>query len=558
MISNANSHFAVNPVNIDISRSVFERSNSHKTTFNAGKLVPIFIDEYLPGDTFTLDTSMVVRMTTPIHPIMDNLFIDVYFFSVPNRLVWDHWKEFNGENTAGAWSQTTEYEIPQVIAPEGGWQKGDVADYFGIPTKVSNISINALPFRAYALIYNEWFRNQNVQVPAYFSKGDSSTAGSTSGVGYVQSAYAGGDLFPVSKFSDYFTAALPEPQKGADVLLPLGERAPVYPMGANSITTDRSFQLHSAKYMDPATGYPHGQSELLGTIGGNLYSVAAKSPYVDQNGDLVNPTTVVPSNLWADLGVATAASVNQLRMAFQLQKLYEKDARGGTRYTELIKAHFGITSPDARQQRPEYLGGKRIPINISQVLQTSSTDTTSPQGNTAGFSLTADFDSSFTASFTEHGYVIGLACVRYPHTYQYGIERMWSRKDRLDFYLPVLANIGEQAILNKEIYAQGRASDEEAFGYQEAWAEYRYKPSRVSGAFRSNYDRSLDVWHFADKYESQPYLSDEWINETASNVDRTLAVSSELEDQFIGDFYFKYRCARPMPTYSIPGLIDHH
>lgn len=540
---NAESHFAYN-ADIDIKRSTFDRSNQLKTTFNAGELVPLLVEEVLPGDTFQLDTSLVIRMSTPIHPVMDNAFFDLYYFYVPCRIIWEHWKEFNGENNTTAWEQTTEYEIPQLTAPAGGWQKGTIADYMGIPINTANISVSALPGRAYVKIWNDWFRDENLQDPALLSMDETTRTGSN-GATYQSDAQLMGKPLPVNKYHDYFTSALPEPQKGPAVLLPLGDSAPVYPLEQD---TGKLFKTRDGQ---PVSLYLQG-NPTTGSTGLNFNINGAT--YSNNN---PNPKTLY-SNMAADITNATAATVNELRQAFQLQRLYEKDARGGTRYIEVIKSHFGVTSPDQRQQRPEYLGGKRIPINVNQVLQTSSTDSTSPQGNTAAYSLTGDESSSFTKSFTEHGYIIGVGCVRTEHTYQQGIERMWSRKRRFDFYWPALANIGEQAILNKEIYAQGTDTDNEAFGYQEAWAEYRYKPSRVSGAFRSTYAQSLDVWHYADKYSSLPMLGDTFIRETKNNIDRTLAVQSSLEDQFLADFYFETKATRPMPIYSIPGLIDHN
>lgn len=557
---NAQSHFSVNPTSIDIKRSRFDRSTQLKTTFNAGLLIPIFVDEVLPGDTFSMKTSVVVRMTTPIHPVMDNAYLDMYFFFVPNRIVWQHWKEFNGENTTTAWEQTTEYEIPQLTSPVStGWTKGTIADYFGIPINIANLSVNALPFRAYTLIWNDWFRDQNVQDPAYINLDDTTLAGVNTGV-YQSDAQKGGLPLPVNKYHDYFTSASPEPQKGPDVLLPLGSTAPVIGNG-NTIglysKNNETGNLHYYGLMSKAGVALTGSGDLYGNE-----AIENPSPTPTESLPSLSGIGLTPiasrSGIIADLSQATASTVNQLRQAFQLQILFERDARGGTRYTEIIKSHFGVVSPDQRQQRPEYLGGKRVPINISQVLQTSSTDETSPQGNTAAFSLTGDSSDSFTKSFTEHGYVIGLCCVRTEHTYQQGLERMWSRKRRFDFYWPALANIGEQAILNKEIFAQGTSADDEAFGYQEAWAEYRYKPSRVSGAFRSTYAQTLDIWHYADYYQDQPILSDTWMRETTANIDRTLAVQSSVEDQFIADFFFRNICVRPMPMYSIPGLIDHN
>lgn len=548
------SHFSENPINLDIQRSRFDRSSQHKTTFNTGDLIPVFIDEVLPGDTMEMDIGAAIRMSTPIVPVMDNANIDIYFFFVPNRLTWEHWKEFNGENKLTHWEQPTEYEIPQITAPEGGWAKGTIADYMGIPTKVSNISISALPFRAYSLIWNEWFRDQNLKDPCMVNLDDTTQEGSN-GTDYVTDAQLGGMPCKAAKYHDYFTSCLPEPQKGPAVLLPLGEWATVRTVAPGTVPiNNNAFPL--TFYSVQGTRLPAGNHDLhVYEDGANNQGHLSAAP---GNEAVSGQVGIQPINLAADLSTATAATVNQLRQAFAVQRMLEKDARGGTRYVEILKAHFGVTSPDGRQQRPEYLGGWRQPVSIDQVLQTSSTDTTSPQGNTAAYSLTNFARSLFTHSFTEHGLVLGLAVIRTENTYQQGINRMFSRKKRTDYYWPSLANIGEQGVLNKEIYAQGTSADEQAFGYQEAWADMRYMPSRVSGAFRSNYETSLDIWHYADYYTSQPYLSSEWIDETRENVNRTIAVQDELEDQWLADFYFKLIMARPMPVYSIPGLIDHH
>jgi hypothetical protein len=572
MNRNSNSRFAQAP-QVDIQRSTFDRSSGHKTTFNAGKLVPIYVDEVLPGDTFEMKTSAIIRGSTPIFPVMDNANLDIYFFFVPNRLVWDHWKEFNGENTTSKWEQTVEYSIPQMAPPlstgtipTAGWEKGTLADYMGIPTQVGpgasqtnpQYTVNHLPFRAYCLIWNEWFRDQNLQDPVLIDTGDSQTNGrhlipeGNSITFENQAALQGANLLPVNKYFDYFTGALPEPQKGPDVLLPLGQIAPVITNQTNNPgITGNSPEMKFVSNQN----IQDQKNVIIGPTGGGGGSLLTGQTTTEAiSGKLI------PSNLVTDLSNATSATINELRLAFQLQRLYERDARGGTRYIEIIKSHFGVTSPDARLQRPEYLGGERIPINIDQVIQTSGTmEGTTPQGNTAAYSLTGNQGSYFKHSFVEHGYVLGLACVRTEHTYQQGLEKIWNRKNRFDFYWPALANIGEQAILNKEIYLQAIGkTNEEAFGYQEAWAEYRYKPSRVSSAFRSNVTGSLDAWHYADYYEELPKLSAEWIQETYKNVDRTLAVQSTLEDQYIADFWFKCKCTRPMPIYSIPGLIDHH
>lgn len=552
-------HFAANPTNIEIPRSKFDRSHQYKTTFNTGDLIPIFLDEVLPGDTMTMDISAIVRMSTPIVPVMDNAYIDIYFFSIPNRLVWEHWRELMGENRTTHWEQAVEYQVPQITAPTGGWEKGTLADYFGLPTKVSGISVNAMPFRAYGLVYNEWFRDENLQDPTAVSLGDATATGSN-GSDPVIDAQLGGKPLRVAKYHDYFTSALPAPQKGPSINIPLGASAPVWASATENIglipekypiyfrTMPGLTPIGNGIHNATLGAYTHNGQEQIGLSG--MYAVASNNS--------ADVAQVYPSNLFADLSQATAATINQLRQAFAIQRIYEKDARGGTRYIEVIKTHFGVQSPDARLQRPEYLGGLRKRIGMDQVVQTSSTDSTTPQGNTAAYSLTGISDNLFTKSFVEHGLVLGLACVRTEHTYQQGINRMWSRKGRFDFYWPSLSNIGEQAILNKEIYAQGTAADEQAFGYQEAWADYRYKPSQVTGAFRSNYAQSLDFWHYADYYSTQPTLSAAWIKETRNNLDRTIAVSEQLEDQLLADFYFKMKMARPMPIYSIPGLIDHY
>lgn len=554
MNRNTESHFSVNPINLDIQRSKFVRPSTHKTTFNAGNLIPIYVDEVLPGDTFKMNMSSVIRMSTPIYPVMDNANLDVYFFFVPNRLVWDHWKEFFGENNTTHWEQPVEYEVPQITAPSGGWAKGTIADYMGIPTKIENISVQALPFRAYCKIWNDWFRDQNLKDPAMISMDETTTQGANTG-DYVTNAEKGALPLKVAKYHDYFTAALPEPQKGPEVTIGgVGGYMPVVAR-ANEYT-NQTAGMHVKFITDNVTGTDADRPLLAQRSTGGETRKAIAGPG-SQN--LYNFAEWAPANLWADMSQGTATSINAMRQAFAIQRLYEKNARGGTRYIEIIKAHFGVQSPDARQQRSEYLGGTRVPINMDQVVQTSNSgDGITPQGNTAAYSLTAFNESMFTKSFTEHGYIIGLACIRTEHTYQQGIERFWSRKKMLDYYFPTLANLGEQAILNKEIYAQGNETDDEAFGYQEAWAEYRYKPSRVSGAMRSNYQTTLDAWHYADKYTKQPILSSEWIDETSANIDRTLAVQSTTEDQFIADFYFACEATRPMPLYSIPGLIDHH
>lgn len=546
MNRNTESHFALNPTNIDIPRSKFDMSHQYKTTFNAGLLIPLGEPlECLPGDTFQVGAGMACRMQPLVHPPLDNMYLDVYFFAVPLRLLWDHFPEFMGENRTGKWTQVTEYETPITKAPAGGWQQDTIADYFTIPTKTANIEINSFALRAYCLIWNEWFRDQNLQDPANFETNDSTVIGSN-GSTYQTDAIKGGKPLPVSKYHDYFTSALPEPQKGPDVLLPLGSSAPVV-ISADG-DSDFYFKGKNSNQITPLK---------VGDLGSNLGWAAIPYSNKMSQGEVLSYSAGLKGV--ADLANATAATVNQFRLAYQTQRLYEKDARGGTRLTELIKSHFGVTSPDARMQRPEYLGGKRIPITVNEVIQTSSTTEISQQGNVAGYSLTNDkSESIFVKSFTEHCLVIGLACVRYDHTYQQGLARQFSRRRRFDYYWPALANIGEVGIKNKEIYAQGTTKDDEVFGYQEAWAEYRYRNSRVTGQFRTNADGTLDSWHFADYYDALPTLGSTWIQENKDNIDRVLSVNSSVADQFIADFYFNITATRPMPMYSVPGLSDHN
>lgn len=581
MNRNTQSHFANVPT-IDIRRSRFERTSTHKTTFNAGQLVPFYIDEVLAGDTHSVDMSMVVRMTTPIKPIMDNIYMDSYFFFVPMRLLWDKFKEFMGQNDSTPWDDTTELEIPYLKPPVGGWNVGTVADYFGIPTGVdfsddTESCPSALPFRAYAMIWNEWFRDQNLQYPGEVPTDGTIRTGVNDGFDGSQSnpSYAslGGEPLPVSKYHDYFTSCLPAPQKGEPVSIGLTGTIPV--------DLSDGFYANAVRINDFAFSAPDGGSDVpsstpivagIKTSGGTAFPLAVSKNGVYNITDLYSTSS--PSEptkaFWAgdlegltgsvDLTNASLVTINELRTAFAIQRLLERDARSGTRYREVLRAHFGVTVPDSRAMIPEYLGGKRIPINIQQVLQTSETTSSgTPQGNTAAYSHTSDSDSLFTYSATEPGYIIGVCAIRYDHSYQQGIERFWTRRRRFDFYYPALANIGETPVYRREIYATSSATDNATvFGYQEAWADYRYKPDRISGEFRSTYDKSLDVWHLGDEYDEAPTLSAGWIAETPSNIDRTLTVPSTTASQFLCDFAFKDIAVRPMPIYSVPGLIDHN
>lgn len=555
MNRNTNSHFANTPT-VNIGRSKFDRSFTHKTTFNTGDLIPFFIDTtIMPGDTVKMSTSEVVRMMTPIAPVMDNANLDTYFFFVPYRLIWEHFKEFFGENDETPWTQLTEYEIPQIIAPETGWKKGSLADYFGYPTKVGGYKASALPFRAYCKVYNDWFRDQNLKNPCYVHLGDADIQGTDktdlgNSYDYVTDTEKGAAPVKVAKYHDLFTSCLPEPQKGPSVAIPLGENAPVI---AGDSITDPSTYTDTTRY------------------GNQYYSNAAGTISVSTpEGVDIPPTYGKTNGLITDLSSAVGATVNQLRQAFAIQKYYEKLALYGSRYIEFVRGMFNVTIADYRVQRSEYLGGKSIPINMNQVIQTDATRKSSyyednawvtedatPQGNTAAYSLTTDREEGmWTHSFQEHGILLGLCVVRQVHTYQQGLNRMFSKKGKLDFYVPVFANLGNEPIYNKEIYLDGTDADNEVFGYQEAWANERFMPDIVTGEMRSNYDQSLDVWHWADYYETRPTLSSEWIDETEKNIQRTLAVQNH--DQFFGDFFFKATYTRPMPLYSVPGLIDHH
>ncbi|AXL15184.1 major capsid protein [Microviridae sp.] len=503
---------------INTNRSTFRRDFNRKMTFDAGYLVPIMIDEALPGDTLNLNLTAFGRLANPVYPIMDNLYLDTFYFAVPYRLVWENWERFNGaQSNIG---DSTDFLIPQLTSPTGGHLNGSIHDYFGIPTGIENLAHSSLWHRAYNLIWNEWFRDQNLQDSVNVEMGDGPDN---------LSDY---QLLKRGKRHDYFTSCLVSPQKGPAVQLPLSGNA------------DFSIDADSGNTTVGIKSNPSGDLKrqfVSGTDSGFALSTA------DGRGGEIQA--------YADLSSVTSATVNQLRQAFQIQRLLEKDARGGTRYTELIQNHFNVTSPDARLQRPEYLGGGSNPLNVNPVPQTSSSDSTSPQGNVSAYGTIKHRDRGFTKSFTEHSLIIGLACVRADLTYQQGLPRMFSRRVREDFYWPVFQSLGEQAVLNKEIFAQGNSTDDDVFGYQERYAEYRYKNNEICGQFRSNYAQSLDAWHLAQNFLNLPTLSPDFIEENPP-VDRVKAVADSYPD-IIMDMFYKYKCHRPMPMYSVPGFIDH-
>lgn len=548
-----------------IPRSVFNRSHGHKTAIPVGKLIPFFVDEVLPGDTFNLKTALLARLSTPIVPFMDNLYIRTFYFFVPNRLIWEHWEAMNGDQKSGP-TASTDYMVPEgnISFSSGGIPIGSIGDYMGLPTGLSSgsLMVSELPLRAYSLIWNEWFRSEDLQDAVNIDKntgrlfvGDSSITSSNSNnvVWYQNSPIS------VAKFHDYFTSALPWPQKGPGVEISLGSSVPVdfgdsfglevsgtptYKVGSNSTVRNLSvINIETSGSVTTTSRNALGFTQTNGADNGNVTWV---NPGISLN---TEGATV-------DLSQSTPISINDLRQAFQIQKLYERDARGGTRYTEILRSHFGVVSPDARLQRPEYLGGGKSRINVNPVQQTSSTDESSgtPQGNLAAYAVGFDSRHCFTKSFVEHGWIIGLVCVQSDLTYQQGLNRMWSRKARFDYYWPVFAHLGEQAILNKEIYAQGNEQDDEVFGYQERYAEYRYFPSLITGQLRSTSSTPLDVWHLAEKFETLPKLNSTFIQD-ATPIERVVAVTDE--PPIILDAWFDMKCVRPMPVYSTPGLVDH-
>lgn len=513
----------------NIPRSSFNRSHGYKTTFNAGYLIPVLLDEALPGDTFNLKMTAFARLSTPIFPIMDNLWLDSFFFFVPNRLVWSHWANFNGEKANP--SDSTTYVMPTITSTAvTGYTEGSIFDYFGLPVGIPSVTTTSLPLRCYNLIWNEWFRDENLQNSVTVSLGDGPDA--TTDFALLQRG----------KRHDYFTSCLPWPQKGTAVTLPIGGNV-------NCLTTGNPIRL---------TANTVGTSVLMyvGASGG----AASTNLHMDGTGVSADQTvsfgaTAGDSGLYVDLSSATAITINQMRQLFQFQRMYERDARGGTRYIEIVKSHFGVTAPDYRLQRPEYLGGGTTPVNINPVAQTSGTPASgTPQGNLAAFGTATVHGHGFTKSFVEHGYIIGLISVRADLSYQQGTNRMWYRSSRFDFYWPALSHLGEQPVYNREIYTQGDSNDTAVFGYQECYAEYRYKPSVITGLFRTSATGTLDSWHLAQNFGSLPTLNSTFIVENPP-MSRIKAVTTEPD--FLLDVFYNYKCARPMPVYGVPGLIDH-
>lgn len=572
---NSELRFSHNPVNLDLTRSRFDLSHGLKTTFNVGDLVPILVQEVLPGDTFDISTNKVVRLQTLLKPTMDNLMLDTYFFYCPNRLLWDHWEQFCGSNDKAWTVDQQDYEIPALSIPyyedgsdtKVGFLCGSLGDYLSLPTETGydydstskSLLVSALPLRAYIKIVNDWFRDENLSDALVLDTSDATTYGSNTD-GAVES---GAKPYVAAKYHDYFTSCLPSSQRGSAVTIP-GSTGGIVPVGVGS-------QAHSGVIGT----YPTPQMSFIGTnVNEGAVSrplqVEVKNLFKSDNTSAVSAgfnrnqaypstyTDIIPTNLWTEVPGGSSISVNDLRLAFQMQKFYERAARGGTRYVEVLKSQFGVTSPDARLQRSEYLGGNRIPITVREVTnnaQTSSADL----GNLGAYSHTVDSSSDVLKSFTEHGYVIGLCVARYEHTYPQGLPRFYSRRKPFDFYWPVFSNISEQPVLKSEIvYTGDEDSDNATFGYQEAWADYRINHNKCTGEMRPNVSNSIAVWHYADDYAQVPTLSDEWIHEDKTNVDRTLGVTSSVSNQILADIYFRFYASRVMPVYSVPGLIDHN
>lgn len=552
MNRNNEAHFNQIP-SVHISRSTFKRDQKILTTFNAGNLVPFYVDEVLPGDTFRVRTSAIIRMQTPKYPVMDDAYIDMYYFFVPNRIVWDDFKRFMGEADETPWAPTKTYKVPKIKLENSNPiripYKDTILDYMGVPAKSINTpknkaEINALPIRGYVKIWNEFFRDQNIDNPATL-KTTSEDIRFETGIDKeedvtieyrLKKAQSGGYCLPVNKFHDYYTSCMPYPERGPEVTVPMTGNAPVKGYPDTSMTGDLG-----VKQIIPVSD---GEIQIGGTI--STSSTNTLLAYGRNQSD--------KAYLGADLSSVSATTINELRNAIAVQHYYEAMARGGSRYREQIRSIFGTVISDKTVQVPEYLGGGRYRININQIIQAAGKtgESGTPLGETGAMSVTPINEASFTKSFEEHGFVIGVMCVRHDRTYQQGLERFWSRTDRLDYYVPQFANLGEQPVKKKEIMLTGTQEDEETFGYQEAWADYRMKPNRVSGEMRSNYEQSLDSWHYADEYETVPTLSQEWLKEGRAEIDRTLIVQGQ--DQFFGGILVENNTTRPMPLYSVPGL----
>lgn len=538
-----------------VSRTRFKRDQNILTTFDAGKLIPFYVDEVLPGDTFRVDTAAIIRMTTPKYPVMDDAYIDFYYFYCPNRILWDNFKNFMGEVESEPWMPEKTYKVPKIIIKTQDLEENvvpfeeSILDYMGVPTKIySNeenrkVEINALPVRAYVKIWNEFFRDQNVGNAATFRTDDKDIdyrdeKGEVSEENVLKFAIAGGRCLPVSRFHDYFSSCLPHPQRGPEVAIGLTGNAPVCAYyGTNTVPVTKPLTVVNG---------PLGTS--TGIMQNNRVEGREAQFYV------ANAQGDADGFLAADLSSIETATINQLRQAFAVQHYYEALARGGSRYREQVRALFGVSISDKTVQIPEYLGGGRYHVNMNQIVQTSGQETNdgTPIGETGAMSVTPINESSFTKSFEEHGFVIGVMCVRHDHSYQQGLERFWSRSDRLDYYFPQFANIGEQPVKKREIMLTGTETDNDTFGYQEAWADYRMKPNRVSGKMRSNAEGTLDFWHYADNYETVPTLSQEWMSEGKKEIARTLIVQDE--PQFFGAVRVMNETTRCMPLYSVPGL----
>ena len=563
-----------------VSRTRFKRDQNILTTFDSGKLIPFYVDEVLPGDTFNVSTAAIIRMTTPKYPVFDDAYIDFYYFYCPNRILWDNFKRFMGEADDAPWMPTKTYKVPsiKIVNDKGGAVRpypdaNSILDYMGVPTniiktgEVGEVDVNALPVRAYVKIWNEFFRDQNVGNPAVFNTGDedieyAAGGGDESSINdekHLKYAISGGYCLPVNKFHDYFTSCLPYPQRGPEVTIAQTGNAPVRAYTGSELSDRKTGTgFFNNEYNNGMVNHTYiaftnegtkftvnrnNNGNTAQTLGGEYIELMTQG-----DADFLNTW------LGTDLSTIEAATINQLRQAFAVQHYYEALARGGSRYREQVRALFGVSISDKTVQVPEYLGGGRYHVNMNQIVQTSGqeTDNGTPIGETGAMSVTPINESSFTKSFEEHGFVIGVMCVRHDHSYQQGLERFWSRSDRLDYYFPQFANIGEQPVKKKEIMATGQATDDETFGYQEAWADYRMKPNRVSGKMRSNAEGTLDFWHYADNYENVPTLSQEWMKEGKNEIARTLIVQNE--PQFFGAIRVMNNTTRCMPLYSVPGL----